>query len=59
MEIIKHGNTIGKATCDKCGCEFYYVGFETYTCPNRLTDKTDILVLCPDCHTAVKVGEKE
>jgi RNase P subunit RPR2 len=59
MEVIKHGNTIKRAVCDKCGCDFLYVMHETYTCPNRATDKIDILVICPDCHKAVKVGEKE
>ena len=57
MEILKHGKTYGEITCEKCDCEFSFIGADTFTCTNPCEGITDIMVLCPECHKAIKVGE--
>ncbi|MBQ8044337.1 MAG: hypothetical protein IJ272_09390 [Clostridia bacterium] len=43
MEIIKHGETYQKQTCETCKCTFAYTILDTYY------EKDDKGVKCPEC----------
>ena len=51
MEIIEHGDTYRKETCNHCCCEF------TYTKKDIHYNGYDKEVRCPECDKCIKVGE--
>ena len=51
MEVVKHGDTYRKETCNYCCCEF------TYTKKDIHYHDYDKEVRCPECNKCIKVGE--
>lgn len=52
MKIIPH-----RKLCRICGAEMRYTGKDTYVIPK--IGHYDVMIDCPNCGTAVKVGELE
>lgn len=52
MRSIPH-----RKKCRICGAEMWYTGKDTYVIPR--IGHYDVMIDCPNCGTAVKVGERE
>jgi len=64
MEILKHGQTYNKCTCDKCGCQIGYTEKDTI-----VEEEERVLILtrarwkriyirCPECNNKILVIEE-
>lgn len=56
MKILKHGNTLKKAKCDRCNCEFEYRQIDIKVNPYQYKgiQYVESFLQCPECGEKMK-----